>query len=154
LKSVVFDKESKKIIIEKSDVNNKKGKSRSEVDLRYMRPSRISRIHRATEDDLVDYICGLEVENMKLKERINKLEENLIPLPLLSSPLKIVRPTTSIAKLKGSSRLLTSSRSYVERNIKKIMALITKAWEISKKIASFGVREYAFHEYLKANLNN
>ena len=37
--SVVFDRESKKLIIEKSDVNNKKEKSRSEVDLRDMWPS-------------------------------------------------------------------------------------------------------------------
>ena len=37
--SVVFGKESKKLIIEKSDVKNKKGKSRSEVDLRDMPPS-------------------------------------------------------------------------------------------------------------------
>jgi hypothetical protein len=35
--SVVFDKESKKLIIEKGDLKNKKGKSRSEVDLKDMR---------------------------------------------------------------------------------------------------------------------
>jgi hypothetical protein len=47
--SVVFDSESKKLIIEKRDVKNKKGKSRSEVNLANMRPSQISRLHIATE---------------------------------------------------------------------------------------------------------
>jgi hypothetical protein len=46
--SVVFDKESKKLIVERSDQKNKKGKARSEVDLKDMRPSQISKIHRET----------------------------------------------------------------------------------------------------------
>jgi hypothetical protein len=136
------------LIIEKGDVKNKKGKSRSEVDLRDMQPSHIYRIHRATEDALGDSIDGLEAENTKLKERIKDPEDALMPFPLLASPLIIVGPTTPAAKLKGSSILLTSSRSYVERNIKKRKALITKAWETSKNIASFGSRVHAFHEYL------
>jgi hypothetical protein len=37
--SVLFGRESKKLIIEKIDVNNKKGKYRSEIDLRDMWPS-------------------------------------------------------------------------------------------------------------------
>jgi len=52
-----------------------------------------------------------------------------MPLPLLSSPLTIVGPATHVAKLKGYSSLLTSAKSYVEKDIKKIMALITEAWE-------------------------
>jgi hypothetical protein len=47
--SVVFDSQSKNLIIEKRDVTNKKGKSRSEINLRNMQPSQISRFHRATE---------------------------------------------------------------------------------------------------------
>ena len=39
--SVVFDSESKKLVIEKRDVKNKKGKSHSEMNLRNMRPSQI-----------------------------------------------------------------------------------------------------------------
>jgi hypothetical protein len=88
-------------------VKNKKGKSHLEVDLRDMRPSQISIIHRAISDALDESIFGLEVEKMKLKERIKKMEETLMPLPLISSPLKIVGPTTPAAKLKGSSRLIT-----------------------------------------------
>jgi hypothetical protein len=103
---------------------------------------------------LDDSIGGLEAENTKLKERIKELEETLMPLPLLSSPLAIIGPTMPTAKLKGSSSLLTSSRSYVEKNIKKIMALITEAWEILKNMVSFGSRVHAFHEYLQANLKN
>jgi hypothetical protein len=125
--STIFNKESKKLIIEKSDMKNKKGKYRSEVDLRDMRPSQISKIHRANMDALDDSIGDLEAENTKLKERIRELEDALMPLPLLASPLSIVRPTTLVVKLKGYSSLLTSSRSYVERNTKKTMALIIEA---------------------------
>jgi hypothetical protein len=69
------------------------------------------------------------VENAKLKDRIKELEEALIPIPLLVSPLAITMPATPAAKLKGSSSLLTSCRGYVEKNIKKRMELITEAWE-------------------------
>jgi hypothetical protein len=77
-----------------------------------------------------------------------------MPLPLLSSPSEIVGPTTPTAKIKGSSSLLTSARSYVENNIKKIMALITESWEISKSMISFGSRAHAFLEYLQVDLKN
>jgi len=103
---------------------------------------------------LDDSIGGLEEENIKLKERIKELEETFMPLPLLASPLEIVRPTMPIAKLKGSSILLTSTKSYVENNIKKRMPLIIESWEISKSMIYFGSREHAFHEYLQADLKN
>jgi hypothetical protein len=95
------------LIIEKGDMKNKKGKSRSELDLRDMQPSQISKIHRAIGDALDDSIGGIEAENTKLKERIKELEDALMPLPLLTNHLKIVGPTTPAAKLKGSSILLT-----------------------------------------------
>jgi hypothetical protein len=71
-----------------------------------------------------------------------------MPLPVLASPLAMIGPTTPATKLKGSSSLLTSSRGYVEKNIKKKMELITEAWEMSKDMVSFGMRAHAFHEYL------
>jgi hypothetical protein len=77
-----------------------------------------------------------------------------MPLPLLARPLEIVGPTTPVAKLKGSSSLLTSSMSYVENNIKKRMALIIEAWENSKNMIYFGSRPHVFHDYLQANLKN
>jgi hypothetical protein len=66
--SVVFYNESKKLVIEKRDVKNKKGKSRSEINLRNMWPSQISQIHRATGDALDNSIDDLEAENVRLKE--------------------------------------------------------------------------------------
>jgi hypothetical protein len=123
--SVIFYKESKKLIVERGDQKNKKGKSRSEVDLKDMWSSQISKIHRETGDALDDSIDGLEVENVKLKERIRELENALMPLPILASPLSMIKPTTPTIKLKGSSSLLTTVRSYVEKNIKKRMSLIT-----------------------------
>jgi hypothetical protein len=146
--SVVFDKESKKLIVEKGDKKNKKGKYRLEVDLKYMQSYQISKIHRETRDALDDSIRGLEAKNTKLKERIIELEDSLMPLPILASPLSMVKPTTPIVKLKGYSSLLTSVSSYVEINIKKRMFLIKEAWEVSKNIVSFGSRLHAFHEYL------
>jgi hypothetical protein len=142
------------LIIEKGDVKNKKGKYHSEVDLRDMWPSQISRIHKEIKDSLDDSIGGHEPKNTKLKERIKELEDSLMHLPLLSSPLKIFIPTTPATKLKGSSSLLKSVRSYVERNIKKRMALIIESRETSKSIASLQSRAHAFHEYLQADLKN
>jgi hypothetical protein len=64
--SVFFDKESKKLIIEKSDTKNKKRKSHSEVNLNNIWPSQVSRIHRSTG--------RLKAENTKFKERIKELQ--------------------------------------------------------------------------------
>jgi hypothetical protein len=80
------------------------------------------------------------------------LEEDLMPLRVLASPLAIIGPTTPTTKLNGYSSLLTSSRGYVENNIKKRMELITEAWEMSNNVVSFGMRAHAFHEYLQVDL--
>jgi hypothetical protein len=115
-----------------------------------MQPSQISKIHRETGDS----IDGLEVENVKLKERIKELENALMPLPILECPLSMVKPNTLSIKLKGSSILLIAVRSYVEKNIKNRMSLIIEAWELAKNIVSFGSKEHVFHEYLQADLKN
>jgi hypothetical protein len=72
----------------------------------------------------------LEAENAKLKERIKESENVLMPLPILASSLSMVKPTTPAIKLKGYSSLLTTVQIYVEKNIRKRMSLITKAWEV------------------------
>jgi hypothetical protein len=99
-KSVVFDSESKKLIIEKIDVKNKKGKSRSEVDLSNMWSSQICRLHKETRDTLDYSIGGIEAENARLKDQVKELEEALIPMPFLSSPLAIALPATPTTRLK------------------------------------------------------
>ena len=109
----IFGGESKKLIIEKRDVKNKKGKSRSEINLHNMHPYHISQIHRATRDALDNSISGLETKNIMLKERIKELEANLMPLPLFSTPLAMVGSTALVPKLKGSASLITSAQSYV-----------------------------------------
>jgi hypothetical protein len=43
--SVVFDNESKKLIIENKDLKNKKGTSHSEFNVHKMCPSQISKMH-------------------------------------------------------------------------------------------------------------
>ena len=42
----------------------------------------------------------------------------------------------------------------MENNIKKRVALIIEAWEISKSMSYFGSRAYSFLEYLQADLKN
>jgi hypothetical protein len=116
--------------------------------------SQISRLHRATGDALDDSIGGIEAENARLKDRVKELEEALIPMPLLASPLAIAMPSTPTTKLKGSSSLLASCRGYVENNIKKIMELITEAWETSQSMASLGTRAHTLLEHLQADLKN
>ena len=80
-----------------------------------MQPSQISKINKEIGDALDDYIDGLEAENAKLKVRIKELENSLMPLWILASPFSMVKPTTPSIKLKVSSSLLTSVRSYVEK---------------------------------------
>jgi hypothetical protein len=140
--------------LKKKDVKNKKGKSLLEVNLANMRPSQICRLHIATADDLDDSIGGIEAENVRLKDQVKELEEALIPMPLISSPLAIVMPTTPVAKLKGSSSLLSSRRGYVENNIKKIMDMIVESWETSQTMASLGTRADNLLERLQAELKN
>jgi hypothetical protein len=82
------------------------------------------------------------------------LEEALIPIPLFSIPLEITMPTTPATKLQGSSILLASCRGYVEKNIKKVMELITQALETSQSMAYLGTWEHALHEHLQADLKN
>ena len=89
-----------------------------------MQPSQICQLHIETEDALDDSIGGIEAENFRLKHWVKELEEDLIPMPLLVSPLVIAMPATPATKLKGSSSLLALCRGYVENNIKKIMELI------------------------------
>jgi hypothetical protein len=125
--SDVFDSESKNLIIEKRDVKNKKGTSRSEINLRNMHPSQISKMHRATGDALDNSITGLETENLMLKKQIKELEETLMPLPLFATPLEMVGSTAPASKLKASASLLTSARDYVEKNINRMMELIIEA---------------------------
>jgi hypothetical protein len=86
--SDVFDNQSKNLTIEKRDVTNKKGKSHSEIKLRKMHSSQISRFHRATADSLDDSIGGIEAENARLNDRNKELEEALIPTPVFASPLE------------------------------------------------------------------
>jgi hypothetical protein len=119
--SVVFDNQSKNLIIEKRYVTNKKGKYRSEIILRKLQSSQISRFHRTTIDSLNDSIGGIEAKNVRLNSRIKELEEAFIPTAVFSSPLVKTVPATPATKLKGSSSLLTYYRGYVENNIKKIM---------------------------------
>jgi len=77
-----------------------------------------------------------------------------MPLPLFATPLAMIGPTAPATKLKGLASLLTSSRGYAEKNIKRRMGLITEAWEMSKSMVSFGTRAHAFHEYLQEDLKN
>jgi hypothetical protein len=119
-----------------------------------MRPSQISRLHREIEDSLDDSIGFIEADNVRRKGQVKELEEDLIPMRFLSSPLVIAMLATHAVKLKGSSSLLTSCRGYVENNIKTRMELITKAWETSQTMASLGTREHNFLEHLQTDLKN
>jgi hypothetical protein len=97
----VFYRESKKLVIEKRYVKNKKGKSYSEMNVWNILPSYLSHIHQATRDALDNSISGLEAENVRLKERIKELEGALMPLPRFATPLEMIEPTAPTEKLKG-----------------------------------------------------
>ena len=85
--NVVFESKSKKLIIEKKDVNNNQRIHRSELDLANMQASKISQFHMATGYALHGSIGLIEAENSRLKNRIKELEEALFPMSLLHSYL-------------------------------------------------------------------
>jgi hypothetical protein len=68
LHNALFDKSTKKLVLEKVHLKNKKvqGKSSSEFDLNGVPPSRIVRIDEA----LNMYVDEMENENATLKDRI------------------------------------------------------------------------------------
>jgi hypothetical protein len=78
--------------------------------------------------------------------------QHLIQFQNLKFESDRVAPLLSIKHLLVGWRLMMWSdapaSSYVDNNIKKRMELITKSWEISKSMISFGSRAYAFLEYL------
>jgi hypothetical protein len=63
--SIVFDNESKKLIIEKSDVKNKKGKSRAEVNLRNMHG--LPRFPESIEQSMMHWMTPLVVSKKKIQ---------------------------------------------------------------------------------------
>jgi hypothetical protein len=94
VQNALFDKSSKKLIFERN-LKNKKGKYRSAIDLRDMRPSKLSSIHQVTGDALDVSIIDMEEENSRLKEIIKELEANLMPPPILATHVSMIQPGES-----------------------------------------------------------
>jgi hypothetical protein len=82
------------------------------------------------------------------------LEEALIHMPFIASPLAIAMPATPATKLQGSSSLLASCIGYVENNVKKRMELIVETRETSQTMASLGTKVHTFLEHLQEDLKN
>jgi hypothetical protein len=152
--SVVFDSRNKKLIFQKKNVKNIKGKSCSEVDVANMRPSQICQLHTATGEALHDSIERMETHNARLKDRVKELEDAFFPMPLLVDPLAIAMPGTPAPNVKAPSTLLASCKGYVENNITKRMELVTDAWKRSQTIASLGTRAHSLLELLQAELKD
>jgi hypothetical protein len=94
IQNALFDKSSKKLVFERTS-KNKKGKSRSTIDLKYMLPSKLSSIHKVIGDALDVSITDMEEENLRLKERVKELEAMLMPPPILATPVAMIQPDNS-----------------------------------------------------------
>jgi hypothetical protein len=124
--NALFDKDSRKLIFERTLSNNRKGKKCSTFNLNKMLPSRIAKIHNVRGDALDVSIDDIEVENDTLRERIQELEFSLMPPPILATLVATFQPRRNFGKtpyscirLKGTSSLLVATIHYVEQNIKK-----------------------------------
>jgi hypothetical protein len=97
LHNTKYNKEARKVQIEKIHVKNKKvtEKWNSEVDVSGVGPSGILKLHLTTGDALSHSITEHELENIRLKKRISELEDALSPRPLFAEPLSIMVPETS-----------------------------------------------------------
>jgi hypothetical protein len=78
LHHVAFNKESKKLLIEKINLKNKKvvEKWNSKTDLQGVRPSKGMQFHEATRETLKSLINEIELKNQLLKEKIKELENS------------------------------------------------------------------------------
>jgi hypothetical protein len=76
LHHVTFNKSSKKLLIEKVNLKNKKvvEKWNSEIDIQGVKPSKVMEFHEATREALKYSIDEIEKENLILKERVKELE--------------------------------------------------------------------------------
>jgi hypothetical protein len=140
--------------LEKKNVENKKGKSCSKIDVANMRSSQICQLHIAIEEELHDSIGGIKTENARLKDRIKELEDAFIPMSLLVDPLVVAMPGTPTPNVKASSTLLTSCKVYVEKNIKKRVELVPEVWKISQTISPLRTRAHSLLELLQAELKD
>jgi hypothetical protein len=136
LHSAMFDKSTKKLVLEKVHSKIKKFKENLVQNLTSMgfHLPRIVRIHEATRESLKMSVDEMENENSTLKDRIKELESALMPPPIFSSPIATMQPWKSFdgtpessSILRGTSSLLVVVRRYVGENIKKIMSLILEA---------------------------
>ena len=91
VQNAIFDRSSKKLILEKTHSKNKR-KFESEFDFKCVAPYRIARIHKATGDALEVLVDDMETKNMILKERIKELEYTLMSPPIFSTPVSMVNP--------------------------------------------------------------
>jgi hypothetical protein len=151
IQSVIFDIQSKIVVIEKRDVTNTKGKSRTEIDFREMSSSQISSFHQVTNDILHDSIGGMETDHANLKHRLNEFEQAFIATPEFASPLAKIVPSTTVVNMKVSSTLPACSRALLENNINKRMQLVTEAWETLQNLVSFENKANDLLEHLEVN---
>jgi hypothetical protein len=152
--SVVFDNQSKSMVIEKRDITKRKGKYRTKINFREMRLSKISLFHQVTDDSIHNSIGGIEAQNSRVKERFNEFEQDFIATPEFSILLAKTVPSTTTAKMKVSSTLLACSRTLVDNNINKRMQLVAQTWEISQNLVSFENKANDLLEHLEASLEN
>jgi hypothetical protein len=128
LHHMAYNRETKKLLLEKVNTKNKKSSERWKysIDLDGVAPSKIAYFHGATGDALKQSIDKMEKENLELKKRVKELEVSLVPTPLFPEPLSSMQPILELeeipessTKYKGSSSLLQAVRKYVGDAIQK-----------------------------------
>jgi len=108
---VAFNKQSKKLLIEKINLKNKNfvEKWNSKIDLQRVRPSKFMQFHEAIGEALKLSIDEIEKENQILKEKIKELENALVLKPLFVEPISTIQPLNTLEDtLKSSSRIRSS----------------------------------------------
>jgi hypothetical protein len=123
--SAIFDSRNKKLIFQKKNVKNIKGKSCSKVDVANMWSSQICQLHTMIGEALHDSIERMETHNARLKDQVKELEDTFFPIPFLVDHLAIAMPETPAPNVKEPSTLLASCKGCMENNITKRMELVT-----------------------------
>ena len=114
-------------------------------------------IHRETNESLEHTVDDQEKENVRLKQRIDKIEVALSPHPLFVERLAIVQAieesSGQACNINKVANLLSRIKSFVEEEIKARTYLNLEAFDILENVHKIGTHLRTFKEFLTADMN-
>jgi hypothetical protein len=92
LHNTTYNKNSKKFLIQKVNMKNKKAyeKWKLEIDFQGVKPLKFMEFHEETNETSKYSIYEIKKENPILKEKVKELENTMLPRPLFANPIAAI----------------------------------------------------------------